>query len=283
MTVRTPDRQLVAGLPVTVWPGGDQTVVALAGLGGSASSWGPIADALPGTHFLSPDLRGRGDAQGMPGPTGLRAHARDVARVMDALDLHDVVVIGHSMGAYLAPLVAQEAPNRVRKLVLVDGGIRPALPFFMRPATVRFAFTKQMSALDKDWPSVEAAAKKARIGKMMAGRPDLLPVMHRIIEEGSTSTLRPRADVKRCAEDAVDCFFGPDVEPALERLAVPAEVFLAEHKKATRDAPFISDKAAAPWIAKQPNLHVTRLEGNHVTVLFAPEVLATCTRSSTRL
>ncbi len=274
MTSRTVDKRQVAGLPVTIWPGSGTTVLALAGLGGSASSWAPIAEALPEAHVVSPDLRGRGDAQGLTGPTGLSAHARDCARILEELDLTDVVVVGHSMGAYLAPVVAQQAAGRIRKLVLVDGGIPPALPFFMGPRMTRMAFTKQMRAIDHDWPSIEALMKRSKLDKMVASRPDLLPVIRRVIREQSTSALRPRADIARCAEDAADTFYGPSVVPALEALTVPADVFLAENKKWEGQGPFISDKAVKPWRTKQPLLRIHRVTGNHMTVLFAPEVAA---------
>lgn len=273
MTVRSLEKRQVAGLPVTVWEGTGPTVLALAGLGGSAITWGPLVDRLEAAHVVSPDLRGRGDAQGLEGPTGLLAHAKDCARVLEELDLHDVVVLGHSMGAYLAPVVAQQAPDRVRKLVLVDGGIPPRLPFFMRPATVRFAFRTEMGKVDRDWPDMDTLMRKSRMGKMLSNRPELRPVLERILLESSTPALRPRADVDRCAEDAVDTFFGSAVVPALEQLAVPADVLLAESKKLDGQKPFISDRAVAPWAGRQPLLRVRRLPGNHVTVLFAPEVV----------
>jgi len=194
--------------------------------------------------------------------------------VLEELDLTDVVVIGHSMGAYLAPVVAQHAPGRIRKLVLVDGGIRPKLPFFMRPALAKLAFKREMGALDRDWPSIEALAKASKFDRMVASRPDLKPLAYRIIEAQATPTLRPRADVGRCAEDAADTFFGAAVEPALDALTVPADVFLAENKKWEGQGPFISDRAVAPWRSRQPLLRMQRLTGNHVTVLFAPEVIA---------
>ena len=274
MTVRALRKQQVAGLPVTIWEGSQPTVLALAGLGGSAITWGPVVDQLGDAHVVSPDLRGRGDAQGMTGATGLLAHAQDCARILEELDLTDVVVIGHSMGAFLAPVVAQQAPSRVRKLVLVDGGIRSDLPPFMRPWVTRKVFTRQLSSVDRDWPDLESLMKKSRMGKMLRGREDLRPVLERILIESSTPGLRPRADVARCAEDAVDTFFGSAVEPALDALTVPADVILAEHKEHDGQKAFISDKAAARWTARQPLLTVQRLPGNHVTVLFAPEVVA---------
>jgi pimeloyl-ACP methyl ester carboxylesterase len=280
MTAPAPPREtvqhLVNGFTVTEWPGSGPVVFCLSGLGSHAPTWAPFAATIPGARVFGIDLRGRGAGQGMTGPTGMKQHARDVAGVLEALDLTDVVVIGHSMGAFLAPQVAQAAPGRIRKLVLVDGGIRPDFPFFMKPALTRMMFRKQLKAADKVWPSVEAMAQKARMGKMLAGRPDLEPLLLGILDAESRrdSGFQPKLDVDRAVEDAVDCFFGPDHDPALAALSVPAEVFLATHKEGTGGGPFISDKAVAAAVAKQPLLHVTRLEGNHVTVLFASEVAA---------
>lgn len=277
MTVRTPLKHVVAGLTVTEWPGSGPTVFGLPGLGSSGSSWTPLAEDLPDARVLSVDLRGRGDSQGLAGPTGMRAHAQDVARVLAELDLTDVVLVGHSMGAFLAPLVAQEAPDRVRRLVCVDGGVRPKFPFFMNARLVRLAFARQLRSMDKEWPSIEAVCAKGRVGRMVASRPDLLPRIVRMLTDemavSPTGTLRPRLDTARAADDAADCFFGPDVPKALEALKVPALLLLAENKQWDGQKPFIADSQVAPWLAKNPLITMKRLPGNHVTVVFAPEVL----------
>ena len=274
-TARESTRHKVGGFTVTEWPGTGPTVLCLSGLGSFAPTWGPFAESLPDARLLGIDLRGRGDGQGMAGPTGLRQHATDVAAVLAELNLTDLVVLGHSMGGYLAPLVAQRAPGRIRKLVLVDGGIRPLFPFFLGPTLTRWTFSKQLKRADREFPTIEALAAKSRVGIMLKDRPDLLPTIMRILEAeagGRPGAYRPRIDVARAVADAVDTFFGPDVEPALEALTVPAQVFLAEHAKKAGQKPFISDKAVAPWLDRQPLLCVRRLPGNHVTVLFAPEV-----------
>ena len=278
MDTRAATQREVAGLTVTEWPGSTGPVVlGLPGLGSSGGTWRPLAEELPEAHLVSVDLRGRGDGQGMAGPTGLRAHARDVAAVLTELDLRDVVVVGHSMGAYLAPLVAQEAPERVRKLVLVDGGIRPAFPFFMTAALTRLVFRRELRSMDRDWPSVEAMAAKGKVGRMVAGRPELEPLVLQMLVEQSATTpagLRPRLDVERAVADAVDTFWGDDVVGALEAVQVPVELLLAENMKWDGQKPFIADKVVQPWRDRLPNLTVTRLKGNHVTVLFDPAVVA---------
>ena len=277
MTTSTLEARTVAGLEILERPGTGPTVVGLAGLGSSGWAWEPLAERMPDIHLVAPSLRGRGGSQHHTGPTGLSAHARDVAAVVTELGLHDVVLVGHSMGAYLAPLVAKELGDRVRHLVLVDGGIRPALPFFLRPALTRMAFRKQLRATDRPMADVQEYARKGRLGSMIGSRTDLEPTLMRMLERelgGTPGALRPRLDVARAVEDAVDCFHGPSFEPALDALTVPAYVLLAENKKKDGQRPFITDKAVAPWVARQPLLKVQRLKGNHVTVLFAPEVEA---------
>lgn len=49
-------------------------------------------------------------------------------------------------------------------------------------------------------------------------------------------------------------------------------MLLAENRLKEGERPFISDKAVAHWTARCPNLSVQRLPGNHVTILFAPEL-----------
>jgi pimeloyl-ACP methyl ester carboxylesterase len=68
------------------------------------------------------DLRGRGDSDKPDAGYGLEAHASDVLRVLDHLGLEDAVLAGHSMGGFVAMKAALMFPDRVRALVLLDGG-----------------------------------------------------------------------------------------------------------------------------------------------------------------
>jgi len=68
------------------------------------------------------DLRGRGDSDKPESGYGLETHASDVIRVLDHLGLENAVLLGHSMGAFVALKTALAFPDRVRALVLLDGG-----------------------------------------------------------------------------------------------------------------------------------------------------------------
>jgi len=51
--------------------------------------------------------------------------AADVLAFMDAMNLKQATIVGHSMGSFVAQHVAAEAPERVTKLVLVGSASTP--------------------------------------------------------------------------------------------------------------------------------------------------------------
>jgi pimeloyl-ACP methyl ester carboxylesterase len=116
------------------WPAdapGAPVAVLVHGITANAMAWARVAGALAGEfEVVAPDLRGRAASAGLPGPYGIEVHAADVAAVLDALGADDdtgaeaAVLVGHSMGAYVATLAAAgTARDRVHGLVLVDGGL----------------------------------------------------------------------------------------------------------------------------------------------------------------
>jgi len=114
---------------LTVARGGDGpvTVVAVHGISASHRAWSAVAEHLDGITLVAPDLRGRGASEGLRGPFGMTAHARDVLSVVDHIGQEQVVVAGHSMGGYVVLELAAVAPERVSSVVLVDGGLAAPL------------------------------------------------------------------------------------------------------------------------------------------------------------
>jgi pimeloyl-ACP methyl ester carboxylesterase len=105
------------------WPGDGPVVLAAHGISSNHRTWGVVAAALDGAAtVVAPDLRGRGRSNGLPGPYTIAQHAEDCAAVLDHVGASDAVVAGHSMGGFVATALATRHPQRVRALVLVDGG-----------------------------------------------------------------------------------------------------------------------------------------------------------------
>lgn len=120
----TPER--VAGeVELAVWRTGTggETLVCIHGITAQHRAFNALARHLEDTYELvGVDLRGRGDSGKPDSGYGLEAHAADVIRVLDHLGLESAVLIGHSMGAFVGLQTALLHPDRVKALVLLDGG-----------------------------------------------------------------------------------------------------------------------------------------------------------------
>lgn len=134
----------VAGGQLTVgeWgPRDGPVVLAVHGVTANHTCWGLLAEQLPGIRLVAPDLRGRGRSAGLPGPWGMAAHTADLAAVVRAAGAGPVVVVGHSMGGFVAVTFAHHHPDLVSDLVLVDGGLPLAGPVDLGPALQRLSHT----------------------------------------------------------------------------------------------------------------------------------------------
>lgn len=141
-----------------LWPGVGAPVVALHGITASYVNFVGVGEELAGRRpLLALDLRGRGDTdKPAAGPFGMSQHARDVAAAMTSFDIDDAVVVGHSMGAFVAVALAAEHPQRVRGLVLVDGGLPLQAPPGVDPVQMLdVLLAPQMERLRTTYPSAD--------------------------------------------------------------------------------------------------------------------------------
>ncbi|MFV0319948.1 MAG: alpha/beta fold hydrolase [Microbacterium sp.] len=109
------------------------TVLLVHGVTSSHLAWAHLAALLPGVRLIAPDLRGRGRSRDLVGPAGMTAHAADMVAVLDHFGVDRALVVGHSMGAFVSVVLAHRHPERVARLLLVDGGLPLDVPVGLEP------------------------------------------------------------------------------------------------------------------------------------------------------
>jgi pimeloyl-ACP methyl ester carboxylesterase len=109
------------------WPPGSDRptapILALHGLASSANWYERLAARLSRKHrTVAPDQRGHGQTTQAPSGYDWQTLAADAIRVLDHLELEQAAVLGHSWGGNVAINVAARFPERISKLVMIDGG-----------------------------------------------------------------------------------------------------------------------------------------------------------------
>jgi pimeloyl-ACP methyl ester carboxylesterase len=151
-------------LATKVWPGHGGTAVAIHGLTANHACWYPLADVVsPGHRLVAYDLRGRGDSDKPASGYDLAVHGDDLLGLLDHFGVERAALLGHSLGAGIAVRFAAHHPERVDRLVLIDGGFDPRAEVFdsIAPAVNR---------LGVEFPSLDQFLTIMRGLPMFAGR-----------------------------------------------------------------------------------------------------------------
>jgi pimeloyl-ACP methyl ester carboxylesterase len=115
-------------------------LVLIHGLASSMGLWAMLDQSkLGGRTIISYDLRGHGASERTVGAHTLAKHVADLKGLLDALNVEQADLVGHSLGAMIAIELAATEPNRVHSLTLIS-----ATAAF--PQATREAFFEMASA-----------------------------------------------------------------------------------------------------------------------------------------
>jgi pimeloyl-ACP methyl ester carboxylesterase len=150
---------------VRTWgePGG-MPLLLLHGWMDNSASFQFLADALgPGWHLTAPDWRGFGLSEwSQAGVYAYTDYLADLDALVGALDLGpQLQVLGHSLGGYIACMYAATRPQRVARLVNVEGmGLRAREGAEAPAYLAQWLDELAMSRMPKSYPAFEELARR---------------------------------------------------------------------------------------------------------------------------
>jgi lipase len=258
---------------------GPRVAVALHGITASAMAFPVIARHLPPDWSLfAPDLRGRGGSADLPGPFGLKRHAADVCRIVADRAAGGMVLVGHSMGAYVAVLAAAAAPALFSRVVLMDGGLSAALPEGADPDEVLAAVVgPALTRLAQTFPSEQAYLDFFAAHPAFTEWSGDIEAYVRYDLTGPAGAMRSRAREDAVREDGRDLLLNAEtIGAALRSLTMPVLLLTAPAGMLGQPPGFLAEPLVAHWRQQLPRLQVESVpDTNHYTLVFAPHSAAT--------
>jgi pimeloyl-ACP methyl ester carboxylesterase len=288
LPAKTYDAEVTGGtLRVLSWGDGPRPVLAVHGITANATCWLAVARALPDDcQLFAVDLRGRGHSAALPGPYGFDQHVADLRDAVRALGLDRPVLVGHSLGAYLALLAADADPAAFSRLVLVDGGLPVPVPADADlDAVLAASLGPAVARLTETYPTPEAYVEFWR------GHPALARDWSSDVEQyarydltGEPGQLRSRVAAEAVRTDSRDLLTsGERLAAALGRLTGRTPLLRAPAGMFGQPPGLITEELAAYWQARTPALQVQTIPAtNHYTILFSPAAVAAVATELTR-
>jgi aminoacrylate hydrolase len=173
-------------------PADGEVLILSPGLGGSANYWAPNLPAFAERYrVLLYDHRGTGRSdRALPDRVSVEDLADDILVLMDGLGLARASLLGHAAGGVAGLALALKAPERLDRLIIVNGWASPD-PHFLRCFAARLALLRGSGAeaylraqsiflYPADWSSEHSAEIDAELPAQLVNFPGAATIDKRV-------------------------------------------------------------------------------------------------------
>jgi pimeloyl-ACP methyl ester carboxylesterase len=255
-------------IQLAVWEGHGQPVLCIHGLTANCRCWDQMADRLSEARpVIAMDLRGRGLSDKPPHGYSVEAHVRDIEALMADLKCRSMVLMGHSLGAYVAMAFAASHPDRTAKLVLIDGGgdLTPE-----QWDHVHAAIKPSIDRLGTVFPSFDALVGFMKQAPFLQPWSPLLDNFYRYEIEEVEGGVRSRTRPENIREEVANL---RQVQPAgfSPQIACPVLILRATEGVQSPGDLLLPEEAVSRMLREIPHARRVDITGtNHYSILLQP-------------
>jgi pimeloyl-ACP methyl ester carboxylesterase len=255
-------------IQLAIWEGNGKQILCVHGITANCRFWDCLASALAPHHrVIAIDLRGRGLSDKPPTGYSIEHHCKDILALMNDQGLQRPVLMGHSLGAFISLVFAAQYPQRVDRLILVDGGGKLSET---QMAKVFAGIKPSLDRLGQVFPSLEAYLLQMKQAPYLQPWNSYMETYFRYEIEEAQGGIRSRVHPKHIEEEAKN-LGKVDSREFYKKVKAPTLILRATKGMLAEDDLLLPEDVVDRMVHEIPNVKRVDVEGtNHYSILFQP-------------
>ena len=255
-------------IQIAQWEGGKKAILCIHGITANCRCWDVIANALsPSYGVLAMDLRGRGLSGAPSTGYSMEHHCRDILAVLDNLGLERVVLMGHSLGAFISVVFGAKYPERIDRIILVDGGGKLSKDQMVK---VFAGIKPSLDRLGQVFPSFEAYLDLRKKAPFLKNWSQALETYYQYEVEEVSDGVRTNINPAHIEEERVN-LGKVDISRFYGEISRPVLVLRATEGMLARDDVLLPEDVTQRMVREIANSrHVDVTGTNHYSIVFEP-------------
>ena len=255
-------------IQLAIWEGEGQPILCVHGVTANCRCWDLIASSLaPENKILAIDLRGRGLSDKPSSGYSLQHHIQDICCVLDDLKQERIVLMGHSLGAYISLAFAANYPERTEKLILMDGGGQLTQDQWDK---FSLAIKPSLDRLGRVFPSFDAYVALMKLAPFLQpwsqALEDYFQYESEAVEGGVRSRTNPaniQEEVQNIQQEVSSKYY--------PKVTCPVLILRATDGILSNDDLVLPESAVDRMVSEIPDARRIDIEGtNHFSILLQP-------------
>ena len=255
-------------IQLAIWEGRGKQILSVHGITANSRFWDCLASALSPHHkVIAMDLRGRGLSDKPPTGYSIENHCKDIVALMNDQDLKQPVLMGHSLGAFISLVFAAQNPEKIDRLILVDGGGKLSKA---QMAKVFAGIKPSLDRLGKVFPSFKAYLSQMKQAPYLKPWNSYMETYFRYEVEKVKRGVRSRVHPEHINEEAKN-LGKVDSREFYKKVKVPTLILRATKGMLAEDDLLLPEDVVERMAREIPNARRVDVQGaNHFSILFQP-------------